>query len=122
MPVAPKELETFGALQRKLAQGLMDTVLRVVQRPWKEFYLDVRARPGQVAHKMKLRVIPMSGPVMSVTPAAETAATIVEILQMRYLFEQPWSGMKLTITSAGECNAHLDYDPKCVDDPGFFKD
>jgi hypothetical protein len=122
MPVANKELEAFGALQRQLAQGVMSAVLSVVQQPWKELYLDVRARPGQIAHKSKLRVVLVSGGVISVAPPAAIAGVIADILQMRHLFEQPWSGMKLTITCAGECNVHFDFDPKCADDPAFFKD
>ena len=122
MPVAPKELEAFGALQRKLGQGLMDAVLAAVQKPWKEFYLDVRARPGQTSHSTKIRVVPVSGTPISVTPPPDVTITIIEILQMRdSCFDEAWSGMKVTISSEGECRVEFNYDPKCVDDPAFFK-
>jgi len=122
MPVAPKELEAFGALQRKLGQGVMDAVLDAVDKPWKELYLDVRAHPGQIANIMKLRVILASGTPISVTPPAEVATTIVEILQMRdTCFEEPWCGVKLTISSEGQCRVEFSYDPRCVNDPAFFK-
>jgi len=29
--------------------------------------------------------------------------------------------MKLTITSAGQCHVNFDYDPKCLEDPAFYK-
>ena len=123
MQIAAKELEAFGALQRKLGLGVMDAVVAAVKKPWKELYLDVRSHPGQTAHKTKLRVIPVSGTLISVTPPAEVTITIIEILQMRSSFaEEPWSGMKVTMNYEGQCKVEFNYDPNCVDDPAFFKD
>ena len=123
MQTAPKALEAFGALQRKLAQGVMDAVLTAVKKPWKEFYLDVRSRPGQTSHSTKLRVTPVSGSPISVTPPAGVTITIIEIVQMRDSFaDEPWAGMKVTMSREGQCKVEFNYDPNCVDDPAFFKD
>jgi len=82
METAPKELAAFGDLQRTLGQATMQAVADAVKDPWKELYLDIRSNAGETSHSSKLRVIPVSGAVLSVAIPAEITITIIEILQM----------------------------------------
>jgi hypothetical protein len=120
MEKAPRELETFGAIQRYLAQAAMQAVASGVNTPWEEFYLDIRSNPDGTARAIKFRVIPVSGgPRCLIAP--KLIETIVnDLWEMRGAFSpETWYGMKLTISSKGQCNVDFNYDPNCRADPEF---
>ena len=123
MPTAPKALEAFGDLQRSLAQGTMQAVAGAVRAPWKELYVDIRSIPDGTAHDIKFRVIPVSGAPISMPTSKPMEATVREIWNMRdACFSPPWCGMKLTISSQGQCQINFNYNPNCKEDPAFCND
>jgi hypothetical protein len=106
---APKELESFGALQRQLAAGVMDTVHAIVQDPWSEVWLDLRVAPGG-APSGSLKVKFPSGRAVPIKPSAELVATMKQVLKTRGAFSQEaWSGMRLIVSQDGRCNVDFDY-------------
>lgn len=110
MPTAPKALEAFGAMQRNLAEALMETVASQVTVEWKEFHLDARTGPAGTAPIWKLHVIPVYGPAIAVAPPGSLTLLISEFWQVRQIFSPPWHGLKITITSAGECKVEFSYE------------
>ena len=120
MEAAPKALEAFGDLQRRLAQAAMQAVHAAVSTPWKEFYLNIRSTPDGKALDVEFHVIPVSGALISMRMPQLVEAIIRETWQMRdACFSPPWYGMKLTITSEGQCNINFNYDQNCSAGPAF---
>ncbi len=123
MQAPPKELQAFGELQRKLAEGMMGAMAAALNQPWTAVCFEVRSRPGGTSHQVKLRVSLASGAVMPLMPTTESMIALKGIMQMREtLFQEPWFGMKLIITGDGQCRVEFNYDPKCVDDPAFLRE
>ncbi len=118
MEAAPKALEAFGALQRRLAEAAMQAVDSTVHTPWREFCLDIRSTPDGEALDVRFYVVPVSGAPISVPMPQPVAAIVHETWQMRSAcFSPPWYGMKLSITSEGQCKINFNYDPNCNAEP-----
>jgi len=110
MPIAPKELEVFGGLQRNLAQAAIEAVTRTVKTPWKEVNLEICSTPDGTEYSVKILVIPVSGALIGVPTNKPILDLVCEIWKMRDTFDSPgWRGMKLSITSAGSCNIDFSY-------------
>jgi hypothetical protein len=120
MEAAPQALELFGDLLRTLAQAVMQAVHSSVQTPWKELYVDIRTTPDGKARHTKFRVIPVSGALITVPPSALIEDLVREIWNIKdACFRPPWYGMKLSITSDGNCRNEFKYEPDCKSDPAF---
>ena len=119
MEQAPKELEVFGTLQRTLAEATMQGVHGAVQEDWREAYLDLRSTPDGASRGMKLTVVLASGQMLALRPGRAIEAALHRICEMRTAFVPPWYGMRLAMTSAGNCEVRFSYEPACYDDPHF---
>jgi hypothetical protein len=112
MPIAPKELEVFGGLQRNLAQAAIEAVTSTVKTPWKEANLEICPTLDGTGYRVKILVIPAFGALIGVPTNKPILDLVCEIWKMRDTFDSPgWSGMKLSITSAGSCNIDFSYGP-----------
>ena len=120
MPAAPPALELFGDYTRVLAQAAMQLVHNAVKTPWKEFYLDLRSTPDGTSRAAKLRVIPVSGALITVPIPDVIADVIQDIWEMNAYFVPPWYGMKMNVTSEGQVQINFNYDPTCVSEPAFL--
>ena len=119
MEQAPKALELFGQLQRHLGEATMQAVSDAVTTDWREVYLDMRSTPDGNSRGMKLLVVNVAGEVFLLRPTASILDILRMICEMRMLFSPPWYGMRLTITSAGNCEVRFSPAPDCYDDPAF---
>ena len=119
MEKAPKELEVFGQLQRNLGELTMQAVCDAVQEDWREVYLDMRSTPDGAARGMKLLVVAASGEVLALRLTGPIEDTLRKICEMRALFVPPWYGMRLAMTSAGNCEVRFSGAPNCYEDPAF---
>ena len=120
MPPASPALEAFGALTRSLAQTAMQAASTAIKTPWKELFLDLRSNPAGNVRTLKLRVVSMSGALISVPIPQPIEATAQEIWKVRdACFSPPWYGMRMTISSAGHVAVDFNYDPTCTSDPAF---
>jgi hypothetical protein len=119
MEQAPKALEAFGELQRHLGEATMHAVCDAVPTEWREVYLDMRSTPDGASRGMKLLVVNVADEVLLLRPTASILHTLREICEMRMLFSPPWYGMRLAITSAGNCEVRFSPALNCYDDPSF---
>jgi hypothetical protein len=111
MPKAPQALEVLGDLQRSLAVAAMQAVHGSVNTPWKEFYVDIHPTPDGTAVDIEFRVIPVFGTLISVFTPKPLETIVREIWNMNQAcFSPPWKGMKLTVTSEGDCKINFSYD------------
>ena len=120
MPEAPPALKLFGDYTRVLAQAVMRLIHQTVSVPWKEAYLDLRSTPDGTSRAAKLRVIPVSGALITVPIPDVIADVIQDIWKMNAFFSPPWYGMKMNITSEGQVQIDFSYDPSCVSEPAFL--
>lgn len=119
MEQAPNSLEVFRQLQHHLGEVTMQAVCDAVPTDWREVYLDMRSTPDGASRGMKLLVVNVAGEVLLLRPTASILDTLQKICEMRMLFSPPWYGMRLTITSAGNCEVRFGPAPNCYDDPTF---
>jgi hypothetical protein len=103
-------LEVYGKLQRSLAHATMAAAHGSVTRPWKEVHLEIAAAPDEKTCATKLRVVPVSGAPLDVSPTAPILAAAREIWNLRDSGITPdWKIMKLTITGEGRCTVSFAY-------------
>ena len=119
MEQAPQALEVFGQLQRHLGEATVQAVHEAVPTDWREVYLDMRSTPDGASRGMKLLVVNVADEVLLVRPSALILDTLQKICEMRPLFSPPWYGMRLAITSEGNCEVRFSSAPNCYDDPAF---
>ena len=119
MEQAPKALEVFGQLQRHLGEATVQAVWEAVPAGWREVYLDMRSTPDGGSRGMKLLVVNVADEVLLLRPTASILDTLQKICEMRRLFSPPWYGMRLAITSEGNCEVRFSDAPNCYDDPAF---
>lgn len=111
MPKAPQALEVFGDLQRSLANAAMQAVHGALHTPWKEFYVDIHSTPDKMAAGIEFRVIPVSGALLSVFAPKPIETIVREIWKMNQAcFSPAWKGMRLTVSSEGDCKINFSYD------------
>jgi hypothetical protein len=119
MEQAPEALEVFGQLQRQLGEATMQAVCDAVPTDWREVYLDMRATPDGASRGMKLLAVNVAGEVLLLRPTTSILDALQKICEMRALFSPAWYGMRLAMTSAGNCEIRFSPAPNCYDNPAF---
>ncbi len=86
---------------------------------WENALLDVRFdEAGDFLNK--IRVTRANGEVVSLSLPIAITHQLIELNGVRPSGKDRWHGLKLELTSEGECQIAFNYDPACANDPAFF--
>jgi hypothetical protein len=120
----PPSLEDFNALLNTIASKLYDDVFSELgDQAWCRCFLDARFDPeGSGAISCKIRVQTANERVVSATGSSLSFDLIAMRRLRESLFANAWYGLLLTVDANRQCQAKLNYDPKCYDDPAFYAD
>jgi hypothetical protein len=111
-----------------VVQGLASVIYPAAQQAfgtgteqWTAALLDVRFDDEKGSSVDQLRIEKPDGSLASFDMPPEAIQHLYTLGKVRPKGEDRWFGVLLRITSEGRCNAKLNYDSKCADDPAFYE-
>ncbi|MEZ6143352.1 MAG: hypothetical protein R3B84_22520 [Zavarzinella sp.] len=88
---------------------------------WQSAYLDVRGSTDGTSQSMKIRAVLSTGEVVSVKTNSLIEKIVGEVWRIKdEVFSPQWFGLRLDLSSNGECDAKYNYDPQCDEDDSFY--
>jgi hypothetical protein len=110
---------------KSLARELYASVSAHVEpgADWGRAHLDARFVEDGLSWSTKVRVILMDGTVKSIVES-DTATRLLDQVWQGQGTAVPhrWYGLRLSITSSGQCDVKFNYDPNCHEDRSFYAD
>jgi hypothetical protein len=116
-----KALEEFNELLNKAAKLLFEAIESELGEGvrWRHAVFDARSESGDaIVSTFQVELEDKTVKYIADIPKARIA-TFKAWRVKDSAFPDKWYGIRITLTPDGECNTVFNYDPECVNEPGF---